>query len=80
MVRWLKIEKGWFRQVTSWVVSAGLCFLAMAFNLGMFQGFSVTYTIGYALATGLVSNGIFDIGLVQTLLELVLKFIPKKEL
>jgi hypothetical protein len=49
------------------------------FQLCMFEGFSDTYTIGFALATGLVANGVFDIGLVQTLLDLVLKFIPKKE-
>jgi hypothetical protein len=45
----------------------------------MFKGFSVTFTIGCALATGLVANGFFDVNLVQTSLDLVLKIIPKKD-
>lgn len=79
VVRWLKIQKSTVKQIVSWVISVLLCFFGMFLNLGMFADFSVVTTVAYGFATGLVSNGIFDIKLVQTLLDLILKFIPKKE-
>ena len=77
-IRWLKIAAGWGRQLISWLVSAGICFLAMILDIGIFEGLPVLNTIVYALAAGLVSNGVFDIGLVQMLLDFLLKFVPKR--
>ena len=78
LVRWLKIQKSAVKQVLSWVISIALCLAGMWLNLGMFASFSVGVTLAYGLATGLVANGIFDINLVQMLLDIILKFLPKK--
>ncbi len=77
--RWLDIETGLVKQLISWVTAIGLCFAGMAFELGMFVDFNIVTTIVYGLAVGLVSNGIFDIKVVQLLLDFILKFVNKKE-
>lgn len=76
--RWLKIEKTWIKQVLSWVISLVLCLIGMWFNLGIFADFSLIVTLAYGIATGLVANGVFDIELVKTLLDFILKFLTKK--
>lgn len=76
--RWLKIDKTWVKQVTAWVVSVLLCLVGMWFDLGMFETFKIGTTLAYGVAVGLVANGVFDVGFVQTLLDLILKFLPKK--
>jgi hypothetical protein len=75
--RTLKIEKGWLKQLIAWAVSVGLCLIGMWFDLGMFKDFTAVQTVAYGIATGLVANGVFDITIVQTLLDLILKFLKK---
>ena len=75
----LKIETTWVKQVTAWVVSVVLCLLGMWLNLGILAHVTITQAIVYGIATGLVANGIFDITVVQTLLNLLLGFLKPKE-
>lgn len=56
--------------VLSWVVSVGLAFIGWWFKLGMFEGLSVLWVFIYGLAAGMVSNGVFDIGVVKMILSL----------
>lgn len=60
-----------WKQVVSWVVSVGLGFFAQVFDLGIFAGETVVGTVLNGLGIGLVANGLFDIPLVQTVLELI---------
>jgi hypothetical protein len=77
LIRWLKVLKPWIKQVISWVIAVGLCLVGMWFDLGMFAEFTAGTTIAYGIAAGLVANGIFDMKIIQTLLDILLKFIPK---
>ena len=79
LIRWLKVEKGWIKQALSWGISLLLCGAGVWFDIGMFVDLPIGYLLVYGIAAGLVSNGIFDIKVVQMLLDFVLQFIPKKE-
>ncbi len=76
--KWINVEKGWIKQVVSWVISIVLCLAAMFLNWGMFAELKIGVTISYGVATGLVANGIFDIKIVQTILDFLLKFLKKE--
>jgi biotin transporter BioY len=73
-----KVEKSWLKQVLSWVVAVVLCLVGDWLNLGMFKDFSLITTLAYGVATGLVANGVFDISIVQTLLNLLLNLLKKR--
>ena len=79
LVRWLKIEKSWVKQVLSWGVSLILCAVGVTFDLGMFAGVPTYHFVLYGLGVGLVSNGIFDINVVQMLLDFIFKLLPKQQ-
>lgn len=79
LIRWLKVEKGWIKQALSWGISLLLCGVGVWFDIGMFAGLPFWHLIVYGFAAGLVSNGIFDIKVVQMFLDFLLQFIPKKE-
>ena len=75
----LKIEKNWAKQVTAWVISVVLCLFGMWLNLGILSHVTFVQAVAYGIATGLVANGIFDLSIVQTLLNLLLGFLKPKE-
>lgn len=79
IIRWLKVEDSSLKQMISWGVSISLCLFAAWVDIGIFSGISIWQTILYGVGAGLVSNGIFDLGLVQMFLDFVFKFLPKKE-
>ena len=79
LIRMLKIEKSALKQITAWAVSVILCLLAMWWNIGMFTDLNVVHTILYAFGAGLAANGFFDIGIIQTLLNFLLQWLPKKQ-
>lgn len=79
IIRWLKVEIASVKQMISWIVSVLLCLFAAWIDVGIFSGISIWETIIYAVGAGLVSNGIFDMGVVQMFLDFVFKFLPKKE-
>lgn len=63
----------WIKQIISWIVSLGLAFAGNYFQLGIFANLSTTLVIVYSVAVGLIANGIFDVTLVQALLNLFKK-------
>lgn len=79
IVRWLKVEFASVKQMISWGVSIVLCLFAAWIDIGIFSGISIWETLIYGLGAGLVSNGIFDMEVVQMFLNFVFKFLPKKE-
>ena len=70
-IKWFKATKSWVRQVISWLVPIALMVAGNLANLGFMAEFTWLMTFAYGLGAGLVSNGIFDIGVVQSLLVLL---------
>lgn len=77
ITEWLKKllkATGFGAQVISWLVSIALCFVGWAFKLGMFETINTWWVVLlYGLGTGLAANGVFDIELIQTILEKIFK-------
>ena len=65
-------------QVISWVFAIALAFVGQFFQLGIFIGLTWYWTLIYGVAAGLVANGIFDINIVQAILEVLKIRVPKK--
>ncbi len=76
ITEWLKQHikvSGGLNQLFSWLVSIGLAFVGWGLNLGMFNNIEWYVVIVYGLAAGLVCNGIFDIKVVQSILNAIFK-------
>lgn len=73
LTKWMKIG-------LSWVISFILVFIAWKVKIGMFAEVSSWYIILlYGICTGLVANGFFSIGLIQTILGYFKLAKPKKK-
>lgn len=69
---WTKITKSWIKQVVSWLVPVALVIVvSLLLKLGFLAGESFVKVIIFGLGAGLVSNGIFDIGFVNTMVNWV---------
>jgi hypothetical protein len=68
-----KADFGAWPQIISWLVSIALCMLGYFLNLGMFEGVQWYYALAAGFGCGLASNGVFDIELVQKILEAIFK-------
>ena len=68
LIKWFKVEKGWVKQIVSWVAPVVLFVAGNLLNIGFMAEFTWLMTVIYGLGAGLVSNGIFDIELVKKLL------------
>lgn len=66
-------------QALSWVIALAVTAVGYLLGLGVVAGLSLPMLIAHGLATGLVANGIFDIKVVQALLEGVKLRLPKKK-
>lgn len=86
----LKIEKGWLKQLVSWITPILVTVVGFVLQVGIFSTFgSLTMWTGWVYAiltgfgTGLISNGIYDINGVKTLLNNITslfgRFLPKSE-
>jgi len=73
----LKLE-GFWKQLMAWIVAILLMVVGNLVNLGFMAELDWLHTIVYGIAAGFVSNGIFDISLVQLLLQAI-GIEPKKE-
>lgn len=62
--------KGIWTQVVSWLVAVGLCMFGWWQHLGIYDGIEWYIALLYGLGSGLVANGIADIGLVQWIIGL----------
>ena len=70
-IKWFKAIKSWVRQVISWLVPIALMVVGNLLNLGFMSEFTWLMTVAYGLGAGLISNGIYDVAGVQTLLALI---------
>ena len=68
LIKWLKVTKSWLRQLVSWIAPVVIFVVGNLFNFGFMSEFTWVMTIVYGLGAGLISNGIFDIAIVQALL------------
>ena len=73
----LKLE-GFWKQLMAWIVAILLMVVGNLVNMGFMAELDWMHTIVYGIAAGFVSNGIFDITLVQLLLQAI-GIEPKKE-
>lgn len=62
---------GWQAQVLSWAVAIGVAFLGSWKNIGIFAETDVLWTILNGIGAGLIANGVYDVKIVQTILEFV---------
>jgi len=71
---WSKITKSWMKQAISWVVPV-LLVVVVSFLLkaGFLAGENFIKVLIFGLGAGLVSNGIFDIGFVNTVVNWVVE-------
>ncbi len=60
-----------FHQIVSWAVAFIVAFFGAWKDLGMFNGLTTVWTAVYGLGLGLVSNGVFDVAFIQSLLALI---------
>ena len=58
-------------QILSWATGLLLALAGYYFNLGMMEGLEIWQALLIGLGAGLVSNGLFDIGLVKSILKMV---------
>ena len=71
---WSKITKSWMKQVISWVVPVILVVVvSLILKAGFLAGESIIKILIFGAGAGLVSNGIFDIGFVNTIVNWVVE-------
>lgn len=85
IIRIAKVDKGWLKQLISWLLSIALAAVGFGFQLGYFADFGpINQWQGWVLTAlngvgaGLVANGIFDIDLVQDILNWIESLFKKK--
>lgn len=67
---WSKITKSWMKQVVSWVIPTALVIIvSLLLKMGFLADESFVKVIIFGLGAGLVSNGIFDIAFVNTMVN-----------
>lgn len=69
--KWIPSIKGFWKQVSSWVVAIGLALGAKYLGLGIFTDLEILKTIGYGFLAGLGANGFYDIPKVKEFMELI---------
>ena len=62
---------GWFTQICSWLVGIILTMFGWYFNLGFLADMTWWLALLYGFGASLAANGIFDIGLIEWILQLV---------
>jgi len=68
-----KADFGAWPQIISWAVSIILCIVGYFLNLGMFENGTWYYALAVGFGCGLASNGVFDIKIVEMILEAIFK-------
>ncbi len=78
LINLLKIPK--FKQLLSWVVAIALAFLGWGLKLGIFSEMVLWWwVLIHGIGIGLIANGIFDIKVVQAILNFIGNLIKPKE-
>jgi cell shape-determining protein MreD len=75
VIKWLNVDNSFWKQVTAIFVAMILCILMSVINFGFLSEVIWWKALIYGLATGLVSNGIFD---AVTVLPILNKFLKHK--
>jgi hypothetical protein len=74
----VKIPILWAKQLITWIISIALAFVGQVWNIGIFEGVNVVWTIILGIGGGLLANGIYDATFVQMILEFLKIKIPTK--
>jgi len=64
-----KITKSVWKQIVAWAVAIVLCLVGNLVNFGLLSEATLLQTLVYGLGAGLVANGIFDVSIVQLILQ-----------
>ena len=65
---WLKVTKSWIKQIVSWLIPMALVLaVSLLLKAGFLAGESIIKILVFGAGAGLVSNGIFDIAFVNTI-------------
>lgn len=65
-----KANKTW-TQILTWILSIILSYAGYYFNIGMFSGLDIYNLIFNGIIVGLISNGIYDLQIVQYILSFI---------
>lgn len=68
LIKWFKAEKPWVKQLVSWITPVVVFVVGNLLNFGFMAEFTWLMTFAYGLGAALISNGIFDIAIVQAIL------------
>jgi hypothetical protein len=71
-------SKGWVMQVSAWVIALILTLIGWFANIGFLAGEPILTVIATGVGAGLISNGIFDIKIVEEILKFF-GLVKKKE-
>jgi len=66
-----KVTKKIVKQIIAWLIAIVLVFVGSLLNIGFSADFPWLTTLAYGFGAGLVANGMFDVAMVQTLLDLL---------
>lgn len=84
LVRSFNVTKGWVKQLISWLVPVLASCFGLLCQFGLFAAFGPitawyawVYTILTGFGVGLISNGLFDIDWVKTLLDKLIGWIDE---
>jgi len=74
-----KVPK-WVKRLISWVIPMVICIVVgNIFNIGFLSDKTLLESIFYGLGAGLVSNGIFEISVVNSLIKFIEGLFKKKK-
>lgn len=68
---WFKVTQKLVKQVIAWLVAIALTFAGNLLNIGFAADFPWLTTLAYGFGAGLVANGLFDINVVQSVLDAI---------
>ncbi len=66
-------------QVSTWILAVALAFLAGWRDWGIFAELNAWWTLAYGVAAGLIANGLFELSVVQSILEFIKLLTNKKK-
>lgn len=70
---------GFLAKLLSWLVAIIAAAIGWWLQLGIFAGLTWYWGLIYALAAGLLANGVFDIGIVNAIITFIKQFIKKPQ-
>jgi hypothetical protein len=65
--------KGSWAQYLSWLIAVLMALFGFWLKLGIFSDLSLIWALVYGFAAGLISNGVFDISIIQAIINAIRK-------